>query len=504
MLDLSLLASLSRAIDWRQVRRLILVGDPNQLPPIGRGRVFADTIQWLSVKKPGSVVRLVYNLRQLENKVEDKGTAILQLSELFIAANARDDGQATSPSSEELLTRIHRGGEVDADLRVIYWDDPTRLAAELTGVIEREMSASTKRPLNTEKPYELWRAAFDWNPERYQILTPHRGGLHGVEALNEAIQGRIADGVINLYGTLGGITLYDKVIQFRNRPQSDPIWAYNFNTKKVDRVEVFSGEIGFVQKHNFDSKDKRFRLKRFQVKFARKDHLAVAYGRDLTANGAFEKVEENLELAYAISVHKAQGSEFNHTYVLIPQPQGRSLSSELLYTALTRATEHCTLLIQGDVSTLLSARRPENAQIGLINSSLFDGFFRSVPDELVRRADWYAEGKIHEALSGEMVRSKSELVIANLLHDRKIPFQYEVLVRAGDGTMYLPDFVINWNGVTWFWEHWGMMTSETYQKHRKEKVAWYEKHFRGRLLETFEGRSLSQDAVKLIEKTFKD
>jgi len=501
MLDLGLMASLVRAIDWRQVRRFILVGDPNQLPPIGRGRVFADTIQWLTKNKPDSIARLTHNLRQLENRIEGKGTAILRFAELFISANARDDGESTSSEGEELLSKVHRGGDVDADLRVTYWDDPADISDTLIRAVEREMADHTGATLDSEKPFELWRAAFEWKPEKYQVLTPHRGELHGVEALNEAIQGRIAVGVISRHGLLDGIALYDKVIQYRNRPQSNPLWAYNFRTGKSERIEVFNGEIGFVQKHGFDKKFLS-RLKRFQVKFERKDHLGVGYGGNLTGKGGSESVEANLELAYAISVHKAQGSEFNHTYVVVPKSKGRSLSSELLYTALTRARQHCTLLVQGDISTLLSARRPENAQIGLINSSLFDGFFRAVPDELINRKGWYEEGLIHEALSGDMVRSKSELVIANLLHERGIPFSYEVLLRAPDGTMYLPDFTVTWQGETWFWEHWGMMSSDKYQDHRERKIAWYEKHFPGRLIETFENRKLSLDVAAHIDTKF--
>ena len=65
------------------------------------------------------------------------------------------------------------------------------------------------------------------------------------------------------------------------------------------------------------------RLRRFQVKFERRqDHLAVGYGNELSSNGRFESVEDNLELAYAISVHKAQGSEFNHSYVVVPPLKG--------------------------------------------------------------------------------------------------------------------------------------------------------------------------------------
>ncbi len=499
MLDLGLMASLVRAIDWRQVRRLILVGDANQLPPIGRGRVFSDTIDWLAKKHPGSIACLEHNLRQLENKVEGKGVAIPRLADLFISANARDEGEPTSTDAEELIAKVHKGGDVDKDLRVIYWDESTTLSETLIREIENEMMAETGQIVDPEKPYELWRTAFDKKPEKFQVLTPHRGELHGVEALNKSIQNRVAARAISRFGLLDGITLFDKVIQYRNRPQSNPIRAYNFNTRKPERVEVFNGQIGFVEKHSYD-KNNRSRLERFQVKFERKDHLAVGFGRELPG-GRSEKVEDNLELAYAISVHKAQGSEFNHTYVLVPRSKGRSLSSELLYTALTRASQHRTLLVQDDVSTLLSARRPENTQIGLINSSLFDGFFRAVPDELINRKGWYEEGLIHEALSGDMVRSKSELVIANLLYERDIPFAYEVVLRVPDGTMYLPDFTITWQGETWFWEHWGMM-GDGYQEHREKQIAWYNKHFPGRLIETFEGSQLSQQVVQHIDEKF--
>lgn len=441
MLDLGLMASLVRAIDWRQVRRLILVGDPNQLPPIGRGRVFADTIVWLDRKDNGSIARLDQNLRQMGNAIAGQGTAILDLADLFVGAAAREDGEATSPRAEALLSSVHRGGDVDKDLRVIYWDDPAKLADRLIKEIETDMSTHTGQALSKEKPYELWRTAFDWMPEKYQVLTPHRAEPHGLEALNEALQDRVARGTMNWFGAVDGITLFDKVIQYRNRPKSNPIWAYNFNTRNSERTEIFNGEIGFVQKHGFDVSKKRFRMKRFQVKFARKDHLGVAYGRELP-NGSSESVEGNLELAYAISVHKAQGSEFEHTYVVVPKSKTRSLSSELIYTALTRATKHCTLLVQGNISTLLSARRPENTQTALINSSLFEGHFHAVPDELVHRKGWYEEGKIHEALSGDMVRSKSEVIIANLLHERGVAFEYETPLIAPDGTMYLPDFSI--------------------------------------------------------------
>ena len=119
MLDLELAAALFRAIDWQQIRRLILVGDPGQLPPIGRGRVFADVIKWLASEYPDNLGRLQSNLRLMLNKIEGKGSAIVTLSELFVVDDEdKSEGgkdAATRADQEQLIERIHAGGAVDLD-----------------------------------------------------------------------------------------------------------------------------------------------------------------------------------------------------------------------------------------------------------------------------------------------------------------------------------------------------------------------------------------------------
>ena len=107
-------------------------------------------------------------------------------------------------------------------------------------------------------------------------------------------------------------------------------------------------------------------------------------------------------------------------------------------------TRHCTLLIEEDISPLTDLRRPEKSHLLVINSSLFK--FVPVSEDLLNMAEWYEEGKIHRALADIMVRSKSEVIIANLLFDRDIPFRYEIPLFAPDGTFYLPDFTITWRG----------------------------------------------------------
>ena len=508
MLDLELAAALFRSIDWQHIRRLILVGDPGQLPPIGRGRVFADVIKWMSTAHPANLGRLERNLRQLLNKVHGEGTAIVAHSELLIvddenkSVNGADS--PTRPDQEALIARIHAGGTVDRDLEVIYWDEPEHLAEILISAMEARMTNGAG--LGERQPYQIWREALSADPTAFQILTPHRGELHGVEALNEVCQRRISKVIIDRIGTVDGITLSDKVIQIRNRPKSDLIWAYEAATRKKLKVEVYNGEIGTVQAFGFDRKLWNTvrtgygpRLSRFAVQFTRKPGVTVGYGRNVPHDKSYkrnERVEENLELAYAVSIHKAQGSDFSHTFVIIPSSAKRPVSAELVYTALTRASRHCTLLLQRDIASLLDARRRENAQTPRINSFLFA--LHVAKEAITNRRGWYEAGKIHEALSGDMLRSKSEVIIANLLHERSVPFRYEEPLFAGDGTLRLPDFAVTWAGKTYFWEHLGRLDFTDYAEEWKKKRAWYERWFPGQLVTTEEGPKLSNAAAELI------
>lgn len=210
-----------------------------------------------------------------------------------------------------------------------------------------------------------------------------------------------------------------------------------------------------------------------------------------------EKVEDNLELAYAVSVHKAQGSEFADTFVILPSSATRPVSTELIYTAITRANRHCTLLIQDNVNSLLDARCRENAQTPRINSYLFDNL-HVAKELLANRRGWYEAVKIHEALSGDMLRSKSEVIIANLMHERGIPFLYEQPLFAPDGTLRLPDFTITSRGRTFYWEHLGLLDQGRYADEWKRKKAWYDHWFPGQLLTTEEGPQLSKSAEEIV------
>jgi exodeoxyribonuclease V alpha subunit len=132
MVDLALMAAFFRAVNWASVQRLILVGDPNQLPPIGRGRVFADVIDWLKDHKPENVGVLATNMRQMENRLAGRGTGILGLASLYVRDESKEDLHVEEARAEAMLRRVQEGGEVDSDLRVVYWQDANDLEEQLT------------------------------------------------------------------------------------------------------------------------------------------------------------------------------------------------------------------------------------------------------------------------------------------------------------------------------------------------------------------------------------
>lgn len=521
MIDLNVFATLLKSINWNNVQRLILIGDPNQLPPIGRGKVFADTIEWLKVKYPDNVGILTDNIRQLENTVEQKGHGILDLAEIFIQENQQTEDEAKAANlkvkKEELFEKIveNGNGDIDKDLAVYFWNEQEELEQLLTNVMTRDMKQYTGLEMSGEKVSndKLWQQIIrdeegKSNPEIIQVISPYRGEFYGTESLNQLMQK-----TFNSHWSkkkLDGIGYFDKVIQFRNRPQSDPAYAYQESTKTNIKAEIYNGEIGLTLIHGFDAFDKKYiwkgNIDRFQVAFSGKSRkgLRYNYGQDLgqDVDGRYikeQKVLENLELAYAISVHKSQGSEFDYVYIVIPHKDSHLLSMELLYTALTRAQKKVTIFLQQDISTLTSLSHTEKSAVLKINSSIYK--FEPLPDALLYAGNnWYEDGKNIATLSKYFVRSKSEAIITNMLSERNIPFKYEEPLYAPDGTMYLPDFTVKFRGEEYYWEHVGRTNDKAYMAHWTKKEAWYNKHFPGKLLVTMESNNLSKDAEELIEK----
>lgn len=504
MVDLSLLATLFRAIHWNNVKRLILVGDPNQLPPIGRGKVFADTIEWLRREHPENVGELKHNIRQMENRVNKRGTGIVDLAEILIQEKQNEIAKSVR---EEVLRKIQEGDIVDKDLTVRYWQTVDDLDELLRLELIRDLGSDAEDKDLADRWTEICKLpdSADRNPALFQVLSPFRGDDHGTDRLNVILQSLLNRGWASRF-TLDGITLFDKVIQFVNRPKSNPIYAFNWGTRKNEPIEVFNGDMGFAYPHGFDKKKLGYmnRLEHFTVKFKGKESFSVGYGSNIgkTDRGWWIKEDpiNNLELAYAISVHKSQGSEFGTVYLVLPKRKSSTLSMELLYTAVTRAKGKLVLFIQEDISTLSCLTKIERSAVRRINSSVFK--FEPLPEQLSYLPSYYEEYKVIATLEDYFVRSKSEALIANALHASGLDFSYEKPLFAPDGTMYLPDFTVTFQGNDYYWEHWGLLDQQRYAEHTAVKKRWYEKHFPDRLVESFEGNDISTQIKNICQEKF--
>jgi hypothetical protein len=247
------------------------------------------------------------------------------------------------------------------------------------------------------------------------------------------------------------IVASDKVILIRNGKtegwEKGPVEEYLAN-----------GEVGVMAFKKF----KRF----LNACFTGRDGRRFAYFPKQFPTGG----SGPLELAYALTVHKAQGSDFGKVFVVLPK-RSRLMSRELLYTALTRSRDRLVLLLEGtDASFLYDLTKPERSETARRNTNLFSPGIRDEADDVP-----YAEHLVHRTSRGELVRSKSELAIANHLFNIKLDYQYERELRGTvDPDRLRPDFsFIDDAGDVIIWEHLGMLDRPGYAEGWDWKRRWY-------------------------------
>jgi hypothetical protein len=148
-------------------------------------------------------------------------------------------------------------------------------------------------------------------------------------------------------------------------------------------------------------------------------------------------------------------------------------------------------------------------QYGLLDDlvALLDKFQNSITfhQEIGRYLgidEWQLQ-RVNQTESGVMVRSKSEVIIANYLTRYGIAFEYEKPLSAG-GHRFSPDFTIYWNKQIYFWEHLGRLDLEDYRQDWAVKKNWYDTHFPGQLLTTEESSTLSHQVQQMILEKFTD
>ena len=282
MVDIWLLKALLEAI--APGSRLIMVGDVDQLPSVGPGQVLKDIMD----SGEFSVVRLQRIFRQSGDS--------------HIVENAH---------------RINRGEHLDLSVK---HEDFFLLEKDRVEVIQEYLVQLISDVL----PRRLKLASGD-----IQVMTPMRKGLLGVEGLNAMLQERLnpaADGKEEV--TYGDKVFRngDKVMQIKNDYQLEWEITGDHNVCVASGSGVFNGDVGVITRINSY-------LKLVEVHFD--DGRRVYY--------PFQQLDE-LELAYAVTIHKSQGSEY--PLVILPILSGPEMlmSRNLLYTAVTRA-KRCVIMI---------------------------------------------------------------------------------------------------------------------------------------------------------------
>lgn len=508
------------ALELGKVGRLILVGDPRQLPPIGAGRPFVD------------IIRL---LRESAGDGPTPGFAELRV----VCRQGQDAAEGAPPRDDVLLSRWFGGDAPDAGadevwerladntangVKVVRWnsdtDLQTKLLVELETLVRR---LADDEALDLEQAFGASLGGSPYNGQIYfnasrvdaegagrhaedwQILSPIRGGETGVDGLNRWIQKlfrkqarKWAEPENPRYRKTArpmgaqGILYGDKVINLQNGYRRD---VY----PELEKAYLANGEIGVVvgQYKGKTAKYKGLPWK-LEVEFSTQiGHKFGFGGRDFGEDG-----DDKLELAYALTIHKSQGSEFGSTLIVVPNPC-RPLSRELLYTALTRQRNDVVLLIQGEPRELMKYSQVERSDTARRLTNLFDN-----PNLIPYAGTFLEDGLIHRTARGEMVRSKSEVVVADILQSFGLEYAYELAFLGSDGSTRYPDFVVDdaETGRFVIIEHLGMLDLPDYRRRWERKLSWYREQGvlpfaegggpRGMLVTTTEGPGLDVPTIR--------
>ncbi|MFO0686894.1 MAG: AAA family ATPase [Sandaracinus sp.] len=464
----------------RGVDRLILVGDPRQLPPIGAGRPFVDIVAALTPTEveariprvgPG-YAELTVSRRQTGDSRDD-----VLLAECF-------SGRAGDPAGDEIWSRIAHAKS--ANLRLVRWEEEGELERvlletlrdelQLTGDEELKFALSCGASEYHGRPF-FWSGAAE-KADAWEVLSPVRGRGYGVDTINRVVQATFRKQAREMalerdyrrkrvpkpFGPQQ-IVWGDKVIQVTNQTRRKwKVWP-----KDVADRYVANGDLG-IATGLFKTKKRWFYPKQLEVEFNGRAEKATFQYDDWEFG---DDAQNPLELAYALTVHKTQGSEFGTTFVVLPS-RCALLSRELLYTALTRQRDRLVVLHQGEIRALWNFAGPSQSEIARRMTNLFDPP-RPVEVVVGNKPSWFEKGLLHRSERGELMRSKSEVIIADKLFSRKIDYRYEQPLKFADGIERYPDFTIedDASGTLYYWEHLGLLHDPAYRRRWERKLAGY-------------------------------
>ena len=513
MLTEEMFGALMQAL--KRAKRIIFVGDPNQLPPIGAGRPFVDLVYMVRMNlKPGfpkvceHYGELTVNRRQKADEVRMD----VRLSRLFTTTEERPD--------DDVIAEILKDNNPNIEFE--QWGTREELEDKLLTIMAREIGMKDKddqegfdRALGAE--FGEYGTFFNMSAakfaDKWQILAPVRNMPQGVMNMNRLIHLKYRERYLEISkhwgarkriaNSLGpeGIVYGDKVINVINTskkkayPEDDDARNYIANGE----IGIACGDYSAKRKNNY-----------MHVVFSSQPNHSYSFDKK---DFDEERGTAQLELAYALTVHKAQGSQFK-TVILVMAEPCRIISREMLYTALTRQLDKIIILYNQEPYHLLNYSSDANSDIATRFTDLFADVFKDEgpdlrPQIVEVNGKFYEEKMIHKTVRGELVRSKSEVIIANALHYNGLDYEYEPELKLED-KVKRPDFKIEDydTGVVWYWEHCGMMTDPQYKKRWEDKKKFYEKNgiVEGKnLIVTYDDEKGGLDSDKIqqiIKETF--
>jgi hypothetical protein len=359
-------------------------------------------------------------------------------------------------------------------IRFVQWDRSEDFQEKLLDVLAQELRLADSQDVRgfnralgctTNGQYDNFNRGAVEAVERWQLLSPLRGMPFGVGDINRLIHERFraTDVTRASYGSstprpLGPerIVYGDKVINLSNHARN----AYP-NQGAVNYLA--NGEIGLAS----GVKNKNF----LNVEFS--SQMGWSYG--FSGRDFGDEHDPRLELAYALTIHKAQGSQFGLVILVLPE-EHPILSRELIYTALTRHQNKVVVMYQGPRSRLREFTSPYRSEIARRRTNLLDEC-RMVEVQLPRGSAYFQDRLIHRTSRGFAVRSRAELLIAEALISAGVSFAYEKELLLSD-KMVLPDFTIEdeVSGRTVYWEHLGMLDRADYRARWEWKLGRYLAH----------------------------
>ncbi len=332
MVDIFIFFSLLQAIDFSQ-SVLIMLGDPAQLPPVGAAEIFSDaldqklvrgvTLDTIYRQKEDAVIKLFAQEVRFGNVPENY---MGRFSDFYFIDRSIPDYWQLKQQLSQTKLREYRERYQQKTVRYIQ-----KLAERFKPEIEEALQSD---------PWEALTI--------FQVVTPMKETLLGTKHLNGVVQEVLTPKQSGKHFKISDrrdFRVGDKVLHLQNKTM-EVIRCADYEANDPQRYEnrVFNGQVGLIKKIDLGEDE-------IHVLYPNEEYYAI-YSKTDFKNGV-------IDLGYAISGHKSQGSEYRNTVIPMTMSHYVMLNNKLLYTMMTRARERLVLVGEKEAFELGCRRADE-------------------------------------------------------------------------------------------------------------------------------------------------